>query len=69
MELGIASVAAITAIAYLLGMAVKATEAADKWIPIICGAAGLILGVVAWEYETEFEIGLNLSVFHCIFHF
>ncbi len=21
------------------------------------------------EYETEFEIGLNLSVFHCIFHF
>ena len=48
MELGIASVAAITAIAYLLGMAVKATEAADKWIPIICGAAGLILGVVAW---------------------
>ena len=35
MELGIASVAAITAIAYLLGMAVKATEAADKWIPII----------------------------------
>ena len=39
MELGIASVASITAIAYLLGMAVKATEAADKWIPIICGAA------------------------------
>ena len=37
MELGIASVAAITAITYLVGMAVKATEAADKWIPIICG--------------------------------
>lgn len=30
MELGIASVAAITAIAYLLGMAVKATSVADK---------------------------------------
>ena len=44
MELGIASVAAITAIAYLLGMAVKATSVADKWIPIICGVAGLILG-------------------------
>ena len=42
MELGIASVAAITAIAYLLGMAVKATSVADKWIPIICGAAGLV---------------------------
>ena len=34
MELGIASVAAITAVAYLIGMAVKTTGAADKWIPI-----------------------------------
>lgn len=48
MELGIASVAAITAIVYLIAMAVKATGAADKWIPTICGAAGLVLGVVAW---------------------
>lgn len=48
MELGIASVAAITAVTYLIGMAVKATGAADKWIPTICGAAGLVLGVVAW---------------------
>lgn len=60
MELGIASVAAITAVAYLIGMTVKTTGAADKWIPticgaadkwipiIICGAAGLVLGVVVW---------------------
>ncbi len=48
MELGIASVAAITAVAYLIGMAVKTTGVADKWIPTICGAAGLVLGVVAW---------------------
>lgn len=48
MELGIASVAAITAIVYLIGMAVKTTGVADKWIPTICGAAGLVLGVVAW---------------------
>ena len=41
MELGIASVAAITAVAYLIGMAVKTTGAADKWIHIICGAAGV----------------------------
>lgn len=45
MELGIASVAAITAVVYLVGMAVKATGVADKWIPTICGA---VLGVVAW---------------------
>ncbi len=44
MELGIASVAAITAVAYLIGMAVKTTGVADKWIPTICGAAGLVLG-------------------------
>ena len=48
MELGMASVAAITAIVYLIGMAVKTTGVADKWIPTICGAAGLVLGVVAW---------------------
>lgn len=48
MELGIASVAAITAVAYLVGMAVKTTGVADKWIPTICGAAGLVLGVAAW---------------------
>ena len=51
MELGIASVAAITAIAYLLGMAVKATSVADKWIPIICGGVGLILGIIAWAMD------------------
>ena len=39
MELGIASVAAITAVAYLIGMAVKAPGVADKWIPTICGAS------------------------------
>lgn len=45
MELGIASVAAITAIAYLIAMAVKTTGVAGKWIPTICG---VVLGVVAW---------------------
>lgn len=24
---------------------------------------------IKYEYETEFEIELNLSVFHCIFYF
>lgn len=47
MDFGIASVAAITAIAYLIGELVKATGLDNKWIPIICGAAGGVLGVVA----------------------
>lgn len=47
MEFGIASVAAITVIAYLIGALVKATGLDNKWIPIICGASGGVLGVVA----------------------
>ncbi len=47
MDFGIASVAAITVIAYLIGELVKATGLDNKWIPIICGASGGVLGVVA----------------------
>lgn len=47
MDFGIASVAAITVIAYLIGALVKASGLNDKWIPIICGVSGGILGVVA----------------------
>ena len=47
MDFGIASVAAITVIAYLIGELVKATGLDNKWIPIICGAAGGVIGVVA----------------------
>lgn len=47
MDFGIASVAAITVIAYLIGELVKATGLDNKWIPIICGAAGGVLGIVA----------------------
>ena len=48
MEFGIASVAAITVIAYLIGTACKNVSVIeDKWIPVICGASGAVLGVVA----------------------
>lgn len=43
---GIASVAAITVIAYLIGEVVKATGLDNKWIPVICGVCGGALGVV-----------------------
>lgn len=48
MDFGIASVAAITVIVYLVGQLIKATPLDNKWIPIICGGAGLILGIVAY---------------------
>lgn len=47
MELGIASVAAITVIVYFVGAALKAAGVGTKWISVLCGAAGLVLGVVA----------------------
>ncbi len=39
-NLGIASVAAITVITYLMGMAVRASRMDNKWIPILCGLLG-----------------------------
>lgn len=48
MDFGITSVAAITVIAYLIGMGCKAYLNADKYIPVICGIAGAILGAVGF---------------------
>ena len=49
MDLGIASVAAITVIAYLIGYIWKTADPLDdKWIPCVCGVAGCILGIVAY---------------------
>lgn len=47
MEFGIATVAAITAIVYIIGLGVKATKLNNKWIPVICGTVGIVLGIVA----------------------
>ena len=45
MDFGIASVAAITVICYLIGQVVKASGVDNKWIPIACGVSGGLLGV------------------------
>ena len=46
-NIGSASVAAITVICYLVGLCVKAVpNMADKYIPICCGVAGAVLGLV-----------------------
>lgn len=54
MDFGIAGVAAITVIAYLIGQGVKASGLANKWIPIICGAVGLLLGIAAMYIMPDF---------------
>lgn len=53
-SLGIAGVAVITVICYLIGQAVKATAIENKWIPIIVGASGGVLGVVGMMVMTDF---------------
>ena len=54
MDFGIAGVAAITVIAYLIGSAVKATTLDNKRIPSICGTVGGILGVLAMRIMPDF---------------
>lgn len=67
MDFGIAGVAAITVICYLIAQGVKATPINNKWLPVICGALGGILGVVglmimpdfpASDYMTSIAIGI-----------
>lgn len=45
--LGIASIPVITVIVFLVGEGAKAANLADKWIPVLCGVCGGILGIVA----------------------
>lgn len=64
---GIAGVAVITIICYLIGQVVKASGVDNKWIPIVVGVAGGILGVVgvhvmpdfpAQDYLTAIAVGI-----------
>lgn len=48
-DFGIASVAGITVICYLVGVIVKAVPAdLSRYIPAICGLVGLALGIVCY---------------------
>ena len=64
---GIASVAAITVICYLVGWIVKVSGLDNKWIPVIVGVSGGVLGVVgmlimadfpATDYLTAVAVGI-----------
>ena len=50
----IATVACITVCCYLIGIAVKAYGRIDKWIPVIVGVAGAVLGVVGMYTIKDF---------------
>ena len=50
----VAGVAAITVICYLVGWIVKVSGLDNKWIPVIVGVCGGILGVVGMLVMTDF---------------
>ena len=52
--LGIASVAAITVIAYIVGLVVKNTALDNKWIPCIVGIVGGALGALAMKVMPDY---------------
>lgn len=54
---GIAGVAAITVICYLIGQGVKASGLDNKWIPVIVGACGGMLGVAGMFLMADFPAG------------
>ena len=55
MDFGIASVAAITVIAYLVGIGCKAAGSVkDELIPVICGCVGAVLGVAGLYFMPDF---------------
>jgi ribonucleotide monophosphatase NagD (HAD superfamily) len=53
-NLGIAGVGAITLLCYLIAQGIKATPLNLKWLPVICGVSGAVLGVVAMYVMPDF---------------
>ena len=53
MDFGIAGVAAITVICYLAAQGAKATALENKWLPVICGVLGGILGVAGLYFMPD----------------
>lgn len=54
MDFGIASVAGITVICYLIGNIVKNTPLPERWIPSIAGATGGLLGLAGLYVMVDF---------------
>ena len=51
---GVASVIGITVICYLVGVIARATAIDNKWIPVIVGVSGAVLGVVGMYVIADF---------------
>lgn len=56
-SLGIPTMASITAICLVVGMAAKASALADKWIPVVCALCGGVLGACGLWIMPNFPAG------------
>lgn len=54
-------VAAITVVAYLIGEGVKLSPLDNRWIPLICGLCGGVLGIAGMYLMADFPAGDLLS--------
>lgn len=52
--MGLAGVTAISVICWLAGEAVKLSPLENKWIPVICGVFGGLLGLLGMRVMPEF---------------
>ncbi len=52
--MGMAGVAAISVIAWLVGETVKLLPLDNRWIPVICGICGSVLGIVGMRVMPDF---------------
>jgi len=59
--MGMAGVAAISVIAWLVGETVKLSKLDNRWIPVICGVCGGILGVAGMYLMDDFPAGDLMS--------
>ena len=55
--MGITGIAAITVICYLAAECIKATALDNKWLPVVCGILGGVLGIAAMFIMPEFPGG------------
>jgi len=52
--MGMAGVAAISIMAWLMGEAVKLSPLDNKWIPLLCGLTGGVLGILGMRLMPDF---------------
>lgn len=51
---GITAVGVIVVICYMVGLIAKAVPLPDKWIPVVCGISGGIVGALGMTVISEF---------------